>query len=143
MFIECRLCKRKFRSSGVVGRILAFQPGGRPQLDARKGQEFSFLSFDWVCALCLCFVLCCLWRWLTLSADHRFQGGPLCFCLVFWSKVCDPLQASDPRAFVLQVPEGVSHILWKVNNILRKKEKWKHVPQISEKHINGLYCSDN
>ena len=58
-----------------------------------------------VCSLCS--VPCCLWQRPWHSTDHRFQGRALMCLSSVLVQMCEPLQASDARAFVLSyVGEG-------------------------------------
>ena len=49
------ICRR-----GVAGSVPAFQPGGPGSIPG--GVRNFNMSWDWVCVLCLCSVLCCLRR---------------------------------------------------------------------------------
>ena len=65
------------------GRQSPCLPTQRPGFDSRRGQEFKFLSWDWVCPLSV------LSPAEALTCRPHLQGGPpLCICLVFWSKDC-------------------------------------------------------
>ena len=74
------------RRRGVVGRILAFQPGGQGSIPGGF-RNFNFYSGTG----CVPFVFCSVWSIavaLTLCWSHMRRGPLLCTCLVFWFRVC-------------------------------------------------------
>ena len=115
--------KSLVRRRGLVSTVPAFKPGG-PDSISDGVSIFNFYPWDWVCVLCLCSVLSCLWRW-PWHADHRFQGGhSLCLCLVFWFTVCNsPYRYLSRGNFSCKSRECVSPILGRVNKRERKKER--------------------
>ena len=57
-------------------KALPFIPAARVRFPAGWGILILYLSWDWEYVLCV--VLCCLWRWLWHSADHRFREAHAC-----------------------------------------------------------------
>ena len=68
----------------------------RSDFDARRGWEFKFLSWDWVCVIC---VLSCVISGGGPDTLLTTVSGRL--ALVCVSSVVLPLQASDPQTFGL------------------------------------------
>ena len=98
-----------YRRRGVDGRVLAFQPGGSGSIPGGI-RNFSFYPGTGLCPLSVFWPVWSLAVALTLCWAHIQGGPPLYMSSFLVHRLLLPLQVSDPRSFVLEVPGRKSNI---------------------------------